>query len=83
MDNCKQLLCVEKLVELGGELQRVRWTALEIGANAMAKDIEHAINAVAWSAGIYSPDNNVVDPPNVVDQPNKVNKSHFTHLYKL
>ena len=51
----------ERLAEIGGQLQKLRWEALDIGQNQLAQDITHAIDAIAWAAGIYHPDANIVE----------------------
>jgi len=53
----------ERLAELGGQLQKLRWEALDNGQADTARDIAHAIEAVAWAAGIYSAGANIVDRP--------------------
>lgn len=53
----------ERLAEIGGHLQKLRWEALDTGFPDMALDIAHAIEAVAWAAGIYSAGSNIVDRP--------------------
>lgn len=53
----------ERLAELGGQLQKLRWEALDSGQRDTARDIAHAIEAVAWAAGIYCAGANIVDPP--------------------
>lgn len=53
----------ERLAAIGGQLQRLRWEALEQEAPELAENIAHAIDAVAWAAGIYSSTANIVDPP--------------------
>lgn len=53
----------ERLADIGGQLQRLRWEAQDEGLADTARDIAHAIDAVAWAAGIYSPGANIVDRP--------------------
>lgn len=53
----------ERLAEIGGQLQKLRWEALDAGETILATDIAHAIEAVAWAAGIYASGANVVEPP--------------------
>lgn len=53
----------ERLAEIGGQLQRLRWEALDAGQPDMARDIAHAIDAVAWAAGVYSAGANIVERP--------------------
>jgi hypothetical protein len=48
---------------LGGQLQKLRWEALDSGLSDSARDIAHAIEAVAWAAGIYCAGANIVDRP--------------------
>lgn len=55
----------ERLAEIGGQLQKLRWEALDIGQEQMAQDIAHAIDAIAWAAGIYTPYTNIVERPNI------------------
>ena len=51
-----------KLAEIGGHLQKLRWEAQDAGSQQLANDIAHAIDAIAWAAGIYSAGANVQDP---------------------
>ncbi|MDO9458703.1 MAG: hypothetical protein Q7N95_01085 [Alphaproteobacteria bacterium] len=53
----------ERLADIGGHLQKLRWEALDTGFPDTARDIAHAIDAVAWAAGIYNAGANVVDRP--------------------
>ncbi len=53
----------ERLADIGGQLQKLRWDALDAGMPDVATDIAHAIEAVAWAAGIYSVGANIVDRP--------------------
>ncbi|MFZ5836179.1 MAG: hypothetical protein ACOY2B_12475 [Pseudomonadota bacterium] len=53
----------ERIAEIGGQLQRLRWEALDMGYPEMARDIAHAIEAVAWAAGIYAAGANIVARP--------------------
>ncbi len=53
----------ERLAELGGQLQKLRWEALDLGEGDLATDIAHAIEAIAWAAGIYAAGANVIDRP--------------------
>ncbi|MEQ1889249.1 MAG: hypothetical protein ABL951_08740 [Alphaproteobacteria bacterium] len=53
----------ERLADIGGQLQKLRWDALDAGMPDIAGDIAHAIEAVAWAAGIYSVGANIVDRP--------------------
>lgn len=52
---------IERLADIGGQLQKLRWEALDEGLPDTARDIAHAIDAVAWAAGIYSAGANIVD----------------------
>lgn len=54
----------ERLAEIGGQLQKLRWEALDAGEGRLVQDIGHAIEAVAWAAGVYSYDANIAAPPN-------------------
>jgi len=54
------------LADIGGQLQKLRWEAQDEGLIDTARNIAHAIDAVAWAAGIYSADANVVDRPGTV-----------------
>lgn len=56
----------ERLAEIGGALQKIRWEALDMGYINLAKDIAHAIDAVAWAAGIYNSDANVIERSGVL-----------------
>lgn len=60
-------LLIERLAEIGGTLQKLRWEALDSNLPDMASNIAHAIEAIAWAAGISASDGNVVrrpgDPP--------------------
>lgn len=53
----------ERLADIGGQLQKLRWEAQDQGLTETVRDIAHAIDAVAWAAGIYSPGANIVDRP--------------------
>lgn len=59
----------ERLADIGGQLQKLRWEALDTGFPDMARDIAHSIEAVAWAAGIYSAGANIIDRPG--DAPRK------------
>lgn len=52
-----------RLAEIGGQLQKLRWEAVDAGLSDLALDIAHAIEAVAWAAGIYIEGANVVEHP--------------------
>lgn len=52
-----------RLAEIGGQLQKLRWEAIDAGLSDLALDIAHAIEAVAWAAGIYTEGANVVEHP--------------------
>lgn len=52
-----------RLAEIGGHLQKLRWEALDAGFADLARNIAHAIDAVAWAAGINAQDGNVVERP--------------------
>ena len=71
----------ERLADIGGQLQKLRWEALDTGFPDMAGDIAHAIEAVAWAAGIYSAEANVVDRPGDAPQtqsvPAQPESAHF------
>lgn len=54
---------MERLADIGGQLQKMRWEALDTGMTDLARDISHAIEAVAWAAGIYSSGANIIDRP--------------------
>lgn len=54
---------IERLADIGGQLQKLRWEAVDAGMADMARDIAHAVEAVAWAAGIYSAGSNVIDRP--------------------
>ena len=58
----------ERLAEIGGQLQKLRWEALDSGYQEMAQDIAHAIEAVAWAAGIYAAGANIVARPEASGQ---------------
>lgn len=51
----------ERLAEIGGELQKLRWEAQDAGQERLARDIAHAIDAIAWAAGIYNSDANIIE----------------------
>ncbi len=68
---------IERLAELGGQLQKLRWEALDGGLSDTARDIAHAIEAVAWAAGIYSAGANIVDRPGM--PPHSGHFSVLTH----
>lgn len=53
----------DRLAEIGGLLQKLRWEALDGGLPDMARDIAHAIEAIAWAAGISCPGGNIVNRP--------------------
>ncbi len=53
----------ERLADIGGQLQKPRWEALDTGMPNLARDIAHAIEAIAWAAGIYSAGANIIDRP--------------------
>lgn len=59
----------ERLADIGGQLQKLRWEALDAGMADMVRNIAHAIEAVAWAAGIYSAGANIIDRPG--DAPRK------------
>lgn len=59
----------ERLADIGGQLQKLRWEALDAGMADMVHNIAHAIEAVAWAAGIYSAGANIIDRPG--DAPRK------------
>lgn len=61
----------EKLAEIGGQLQKLRWEAQEQGNPDLARNIALAVDAIAWAAGIYAPDNNVVAAPKMRDGDDK------------
>ena len=61
----------EKLAEIGGQLQKLRWEAQEQGNPDLARNIALAVDAIAWAAGIYAPDNNVVESPTAQKVQNK------------
>lgn len=61
----------EKLAEIGGQLQKLRWEAQEQGNPDLARNIALAVDAIAWAAGIYAPDNNVVESPDLGDSADK------------
>jgi hypothetical protein len=54
---------IERLAEIGGELQQLRWEAQDLGQIDLARDIAVAIDAIAWAAGIYNYDANAVERP--------------------
>lgn len=56
-------LLVERLAEIGGLLQKLRWEALDSNLPDVASNIAHAIEAIAWAAGISASDGNVVRRP--------------------
>lgn len=58
----------EKLAEIGGQLQKLRWEALDQGDADLARNIALAVDAIAWAAGVYAPDNNVVEPPKLTTE---------------
>ena len=53
----------ERLADIGGQLQKLRWEAQDTGQTELARDIAHAIEAIAWAAGVYTADGNVIDRP--------------------
>ncbi len=71
---------LERLAELGGQLQKLRWEALDGGLSDTARDIAHAIEAVAWAAGIYSAGANIVDRPGMPsNMPSNRDETQPTH----
>lgn len=62
MAQCKPSGLREKLAEIGGQLQKLRWEAVDQGDAEQARNIALAVDAIAWAAGIYAPDNNIVEP---------------------
>lgn len=56
---------INRLAEIGGNLQKLRWEAQDAGLPGLAGDIANAIEAIAWAAGIYTPSANVMDRPSV------------------
>ncbi len=63
MSQSKSIGLQEKLAEIGGQLQKLRWEALDQGDAELARNIALAVDAIAWAAGVYAPDNNVVEQP--------------------
>lgn len=61
--NESSLPLVSRLADIGGQLQKLRWEAVDAGHVDMARDIAHAIEAIAWAAGIYTQGANVVERP--------------------
>lgn len=61
----------ERLAEIGGQLQKLRWDAQDQGDAELARNIALAVDAIAWAAGIYAPDHNVVEPPKMHDGDDK------------
>lgn len=61
-------MLTNKLAEIGGNLQKIRWEAIDMGYPELAADIANAIEAIAWAAGIYTPGANVVDRHAVVSE---------------
>lgn len=54
-------MLTNRLAEIGGNLQKIRWEAIDMGYPELAVDIAFAIDAIAWAAGIYTLGANVVD----------------------
>ncbi len=70
-----------KLAEIGGHLQKLRWEAQDAGSQQLANDIAHAIDAIAWAAGIYSAGANVQErsPPGASPVPANTITPSYRH----
>lgn len=60
---CQESNLLENLLDIAGQLQKLRWAALEQGSDRLADNIADVIDSIAWAAGIYVPGENAVDPP--------------------
>ena len=63
---------LDRLVNIAGQLQKLRSEAMGQGSDRLSDDIAEVIDSLAWAAGIYVPGQNVMDPPADCDPGNLV-----------